>query len=259
MISRGLPLLFVFGLAQVALGAPEASKEAEAPVRVSGKGIYRHIICDPAHLELWWKGQKDDILRTFAAVDRELGIQNRRPVFLMNGGIFEPGGVPSGLLVIGGKELRPINLRDGKGNFFLKPSGVFYIAHGRAGVIPSTSYGKLGAKCQLAVQSGPMLLVDGKTHHAFREGSKNQLHRNGVGVDAKGRIHFLMTEPRGKTARKVNLWGFADAFRKLGCQNALFLDGDISQCFIRGGRGNLKSNRFGSIFAVSEKIEEVTP
>ena len=64
-----------------------------------------------------------------------------------------------------------------------------------------------------------------------------------------------MTDPKGKVSR-VNLWGFADAFRSLGCKNALFLDGDISQCYVRGKIGNFESNRFGSIFAISEALEE---
>jgi uncharacterized protein YigE (DUF2233 family) len=258
MISRALVFLLFAGGAHAAPEEPVGKDASGHSVRVLPNAFYRHISCDAADLELWWKGREGDVLRTFPAVDRELRARHRRPVLLMNGGIFEPGGIPSGLLVIGGKELRPINLRDGKGNFFLKPSGVFYVSKGRAGVIQSEKYGRLGGRPQLAVQSGPMLLIDGKTHPAFREGSKNRLHRNGVGVDGKGRIHFLMTDSQAKVT-KVNLWDFADAFRKLGCQNALFLDGDISQCFIRGGQGNLKSNRFGSIFAVSEKIEEVTP
>ena len=259
MTSRVLALLLSFGCVSAAPEVRRDEEEAEPAVQLLSTGLFRHFICRPSALELWWKGEQGDVLRTFAAVDRELQARQRRPVFLMNGGIFEPGGIPSGLLVIGGKELRPINLKNGKGNFFLKPTGVFFISKGRAGVVQSERYGQLAGQPRLAVQSGPMLLIDGKTHPAFREGSKNQLHRNGVGVDAKGRIHFLMTEPRGKTARKVNLWDFAEAFRALGCQNALFLDGDISQSFIRGGEGSLKSNLFGSIFAISEKIDASAP
>ncbi len=51
----------------------------------------------------------------------------RHVEFMMNGGIFEGDGVPSGLLVIDGKTVRPLNKSDGSGNFYLKPNGVFYV------------------------------------------------------------------------------------------------------------------------------------
>lgn len=58
-------------------------------------------------------------------------------VAVMNGGIFEPGFVPSGLLVQDGVELTPINRNNGEGNFFLKPNGVFLPGPKGAAVITS--------------------------------------------------------------------------------------------------------------------------
>ena len=55
----------------------------------------------------------------------------------------------------------------------------------------------------------------------FKEDSKWRLHRNGVGIDKDGGVLFVMTE--FGSAKKPNLWEFADVFRRLGCRDALFL------------------------------------
>lgn len=47
--------------------------------------------------------------------------------FFMSAGIFEAGGIPSGLHVESAKCLHPLHLADAPGNFFLKPNGVFRI------------------------------------------------------------------------------------------------------------------------------------
>ena len=79
---------------------------------------------------------------------------------------------------------------------------------------------------QLATQSGPLLVIDGKLHPAFREGSDSWLFRNGVGVISPKRVVFAISnEP-------VNFHEFARLFRdSLGCSNALFLDGTISSLY----------------------------
>jgi uncharacterized protein YigE (DUF2233 family) len=70
-----------------------------------------------------------------------------------------------------------------------------------------------------ATQSGPMLVIDGAIHPAFIEGSSDRKMRNGVGVSGDA-VHFVITE------RRVNFHDFARFFsEKLGCANALFLDG----------------------------------
>jgi uncharacterized protein YigE (DUF2233 family) len=92
-----------------------------------------------------------------------------------------------------------------------------------------------------------MLLIDGKRHPAFKEGSANKLHRNGVGVDGQGRVVFAITAP----GQMVNLWDFAGLFTQLGCRNALFLDGDISAMAVNPTQ-SVESNSFGAMFVVVE-------
>jgi uncharacterized protein YigE (DUF2233 family) len=226
----------------------------------------------PGELTLHWKGADGQPMRTFAAVEAHLRGLGREPEFLMNAGIFEPGGVPSGLHVEDGRELNPLNLADGAGNFYLKPNGVFFVDRDGAHVVTSEAYAALnpGPQPRFALQSGPMLLIGGKSHPAFQPQSDNRLHRNGVGVLADGRVVFVMTDLSRGT--RINLYGFAMLFRELGCRDALFLDGDLSQMALRregrldlvdapgGARRELApgveaGNHFGAVLAVAKDQE----
>ena len=214
-------------------------------------GVKYHVLFTaPRNLRMVWKGRDGQPLRLFSAAAQHLESEGFRVLTLMNGGIFEPGGIPSGLVVIDGKEERPVNRAEGKGNFFLQPNGVFFIGNRGAGVRRTDEWPPADVSVSLAVQSGPLLLRADQIHPEFKAASENRLHRNGIGVDKVGRVVLLMTD--GNSAKFPNLHEFALAFRQLGCADALFLDGDISQ--MRSGEDMRRlSNRFGSIIAVVEK------
>ena len=73
--------------------------------------------------------------------------------------------------------------------------------------------------------------------------------RNGVGVSKTGMVIFAITDFHSSKLPK--LYEFSQLFRSLGCEDALFLDGNLSQ--MKSGEDITKSiNHFGSIIAVSE-------
>jgi len=45
----------------------------------------------------------------------------------MNAGMYEADQSPLGLFIVDGRVARPLNLRSGSGNFYLKPNGVFWV------------------------------------------------------------------------------------------------------------------------------------
>lgn len=216
--------------------------------RVRVAGFDCHVVrARPGEVSILWKGADGELLRTFSAARRHLDREGTPPQVLMNGGIFEPGGIPSGLLVQGGVERHPVNRADGRGNFFLKPNGILVIGSAAARVIDTAEYPLPDFEVRDAVQSGPLLLRGDRIHPAFRAGSESRLHRNGVGVDAAGRLVFVMTERNAD--RHPNLHEFAGIFRELDCRDALFLDGDISQ-MRPAAELDRPSNRFGTILAI---------
>ena len=224
------------------------------PETVTRDGV-RYFVwkAKPENVRVVWKNDAGKQLPDLPAARAFLEGKNEKPLMLMNGGIFEPGGIPSGLLVQNGKELRPVNRRDGEGNFFLKPNGIFLISDKGARVIETGKWPLGGEKISYAVQSGPLLLENGKIHPAFNKDSKSWLLRNGVGVAGDGTVIFAISDSKG--GKDPNLYGFADLFISLGCKDALYLDGVISQ--MRSGNDlNKASSRFGSVIAVVEGVED---
>lgn len=166
-----------------------------------------------------WKRADGSAYRTIAALRRE----HPEAELATNGGIFGKDSAPLGLYVEDGKEIVPLNVGEGEGNFHLKPNGVFVVADdGKASVAETSAFAKAGVR--FAVQSGPMLVIKGKVNAAFDPNSNNRRVRSGVGVRADGVVCFAMSEGF------VSFHEFAVLFRDgLECPNALFLDGDLSQ------------------------------
>jgi uncharacterized protein YigE (DUF2233 family) len=130
---------------------------AMAGVKVAGGVKYHVVEARPEQVRVVWKDGEGRQLRTFPEVVAFLESRGEKVAMLMNGGIFEPGGVPSGLLVQDGKELCPVNRRRGRGNFYLQPNGVFYVGGSGAGVVRTDEWPVAG-EVRCAVQSGPLLM-----------------------------------------------------------------------------------------------------
>ncbi len=176
---------------------------------------------DKLHLFLLDSGGQ--YFKSFEGIDRALAPRGERLLFGMNAGMYHPGLRPVGWFVTGGLELAPITLADGEGNFFLKPNGVFVITANGARILESSRAAALNEKVELATQSGPLLVIGGQIHPAFKPQSDSALFRNGVGVASPNEVVFAISEG------PVNFHQFATLFRDaLHCPDALFLDGTIS-------------------------------
>jgi len=188
-----------------------------------------YTVCsfDPGRddIRMFW-GDEGRPLNTFEALSEALTAEGRTLEFAINGGMYGDDFSPTGLYVEDGKEVAAVNTKTVTGepqdipNFYKKPNGVFFLAGRSAGVMTTDAWIASPPSATFATQSGPMLVIDGKIHPAFIENSTDRKDRDGVGVDASGKVHFVITEDR------VNFHAFARFFRDgLGCDNALFLDG----------------------------------
>lgn len=197
------------------------------PTLFDSQGRYAVLEVQPRQVHLVWKDDNDEPLRQLEAARQQVEGSGQKVLAVMNAGIYTPSLAPAGLHIEQGQELSPINLRDGEGNFQLLPNGVFYINGDTANVTESNVFEELrndqGLSPELAVQSGPQLLIDRKIHPEFSATSTSKFLRNGVGVTESGQLLFLnANEP-------VSLWEFANEFRNMGAVNALYLDGSISR------------------------------
>lgn len=184
----------------------------------------------------------------FSGVEADLTRQGLTLAFAMNAGMFQPDLSPVGLYVEAGEQVAPIVTSDGPGNFGLLPNGVFCIG-ARFSVVESRRFAKKNPECDYASQSGPMLVIDGKTHPLFRPASDSLYIRNGVGVSADGRTAWFAISDR-----VVNFDTFARFFRDgLGAPNALYFDGSVSRLYAP------ELGRSGAGFQIGPMVGLVVP
>ncbi len=160
----------------------------------------------------------------FTMMDRALADQGLTLAFAMNAGMYHNDRRPVGLYVENGQETTPLQTRASPGNFGLLPNGVFCIGDSGAQVIETRAFAARLPDCRFATQSGPMLVIDGALHPRFLVDASSRNIRNGVGVDATGRVHFAISDAR------VTFHQFGRLFRDvLATPQALYLDGSISR------------------------------
>ena len=205
------------------------------------------INLNQTQLNLYWKMPTGEKFINFGALKLWLESKKQTLIFATNAGIYEPGYIPTGLHVESGCELVPLNLADGYGNFFLKPNAVFYISEKGAGIVESTKWIDVVENILIASQSGPALIINGKIHSRFKEESNSRRIRSGAGVIDTNRIVFAISK------EELNLYEFAMFFKGyFGCNDALYLDGVISEMYCTElGRNDL-FGQFAGIFAITE-------
>lgn len=196
-------------------------------------------------LKLYWKDDQQEIFKSIQNLKSWLDRKHKKLVFAMNAGMYKKDNSPQGLFIENRKLVTALDTTGGAGNFYLKPNGVFYIRVDNLPVICSATKFINNGKLKYATQSGPMLVIDGQIHSAFKEGSANLNIRNGVGILPDNRIVFVMSK------KEVNFYDFAKYFKNLGCKNALYLDGLVSRAYLPEKNWKQTDGNFGVIIGVT--------
>ncbi|SFR36649.1 phosphodiester glycosidase family protein [Litoreibacter janthinus] len=181
---------------------------------------------NPSTLNLWLRDNDDQVVGEFFSLREMLAEEGKTLTFAMNGGMYHEDRRAVGLFISSFQEQARLVTREGPGNFGLLPNGVYCVEDGTARVIESRKFAAKPPACRIATQSGPMLVIDGALHPRFTPQSTSRKRRNGVGVDGKGRSHFVISNGI------VRFHDMATLFRDvLDSPNALFLDGTVSRLF----------------------------
>ena len=100
----------------------------------------------------------------------------------------------------------------------MEPNGMFYVAGERAGVLETGAYLRKQLHPDMATQSGPMLVINGRLHPRFVHANVSLKQRSGMGIrDAQTLVFAISDNP-------VSFAAFARLFRdRTKCDNALFL------------------------------------
>ena len=177
--------------------------------------------------------------------------QGRRPLFATNAGIYTEDRRPLGLHVEAGVHHRAINRANGEGNFYLLPNGVFGIGPDGAAVRETSEVTTDPVAWTLATQSGPLLLRDQTIHPRFLPDSRSRKTRSWIGVVDASHIVLAVSLDR------VRFYDTATFARDgMGCTDALYLDGSISE-YWTPQRARVEGDRkgYGGILVVSVPAE----
>ncbi len=204
---------------------PTATQVASACENVEFEGAQlTHCVADPAkhRISTALAAEGGTPFRSLKAFSQ--AVDGTNVVFAMNAGMYDGDGKPIGYYVEDSDRLKELNRADGPGNFHLKPNGVFFGSGGTWRVMSADDfYAQIGDRPEFGTQSGPMLVVGGKLHPEISHDGPSKATRNGVGVDAAGKAHFVIANT------PLSFGVLARYFRdELNTPNALFLDGNVS-------------------------------
>lgn len=200
-------------------------------------------------LKFYYQNEDGINFGNFKTLKQKLSQQNQELVFAMNGGMYLKDGSPQGLFIENGITTKQIDTtKEAYGNFYLQPNGIFYLTKDHKGFISKTTDFKSNSNITFATQSGPMLVIDGEIHPVFVKGSKNLHIRNGVGILPNGTLLFAMSKDL------ITLYDFAEFFKSLGCQNALYLDGFVSRTYLPKKKWEQLDGNFGVIIGETKNL-----
>jgi len=241
-------------------GSPraEAPSPSPSPTQTNGPSACRavvfedvpltHCTADPAQHSIGMANLGTDkqpfgSLSAFAA-----SVDPATIAFAVNGGMYGDDLKPIGYYVQNGERLGELNRNTGEGNFYMKPNGVFFGTGGKWRVLGSnTFFETVGDRPEFGTQSGPLLLIDGKLHPEIQDDGPSKAIRNGVGVDASGKAHFVISDA------PVSFGQLARYFRDVvKVSNALYLDGQVSSVWDPAS-GRLDKGRVGPIIVVTKR------
>ena len=200
-------------------------------------------------IKFYWKDDKQENFKSILNLRSWLDNKNQKLLFAMNGGMYKQDNSPQGLFIENQITVTPLDTARGNGNFYLKPNGVFYITTNNIPFICRTTNFTDNGQIKYATQSGPMLVIDGQIHPAFKEGSTNLNIRNGVGILPDDKIIFAMSK------KEINFYDFANYFKSLGCKNALYLDGLVSRTYLPEKEWTQTDGNFGVIIGVTKRSD----
>jgi uncharacterized protein YigE (DUF2233 family) len=240
-----LILLACAGTPNPASAAPESACE---PLNYQEHAF---VVCSfdmrKTAMRLFLRSPQGEVYGGFDRLASDLAKSGAELTFAMNGGMYDPDYEPVGLYIEDGKVLHPANRRDGAGNFHLKPNGVFWVGKGTAGVSETGRFTARPPKALFATQSGPMLVIAGRIHPKIHGEGTSRKIRNGVGISGHLARFAISDEP-------VTFYEFASLFKdRLGCSDALFLDGSISSIYAPALGRNDRFRPMGPIIGVIEQ------
>ena len=202
-------------------------------------------------IALYWQDEAGKNYYSFRSVMKQAKKQGKNIVMLTNGAIYDQEFRPAGLWIEQGKLLKKVNRNKAKGNFHIEPAAVFYILGNQAKLVSLDTWEKQNIQADYALQAAPMLLIAGKINLRFRPKIYSPYSRNGLCTTRDNQVYFVITDT-DKTPQDdlPNFYDFAESLQKLGCHQAVYLDGSISHLWSKNYSSLFHLRSFAGIIAV---------
>ncbi|MFK8101929.1 MAG: phosphodiester glycosidase family protein [Saprospiraceae bacterium] len=234
------------------------------PLKKGNDSIYFDVYfvdLDHSELNFYHEKPSGEKIKNIKTLKTFLESGKQKLLFATNGGMFNPEYEPVGFYLENGIEKYPLNLKKGGNkftNFYdLAPNGVFYIQQdNKCGIVPRHTFTKV-ENVKHATQSAPMLIVNKEINKKFNSKSKSVNIRNGVGVTKKNGIMDKFELMFAISNTKVSFHDFSRIFLYYGCEQALYLDGYVSEMYVPDTKNTARTmtqNDFALMIGVTENF-----
>lgn len=209
-------------------------------------GIYQPNL-DQEEIVSFYKNQDGEHYITLQDAIKAQQQNNTDILFLMNGGIYTDQYHPGGLYIENHQLIQKINLNKGRDNFHTQPNGVFYMQHGKPYIVKSQDF-TYDETISTAIQSGPLLMNNGKIYSHFTNKSTSKYVRNAVCIDKDQQVYFA------QSFNPSNMYQFAKALKdRLSCDTLLYLDGFLSNMIDKKGQKEEQIRPFVTMIGTKPK------
>lgn len=203
--------------------------------RATYQGVeYRIFSAATAQMRLLWRDAGGKNYANLRAAAAALTARGETPLMLMNAGIYSEDYQPAGLWIEGGREMKGLNRSSGSGNFHIQPNGVLWFDAAGAGIVSTEDWAAAPRPAAYALQSGPMMLIDGRINPRFIKGLSSPHKRNAACIAEDGSLYFVISSAHSRDSEWPSFYRMSEALLSFGCRQALYLDGTISHYYAPG-------------------------
>jgi uncharacterized protein YigE (DUF2233 family) len=126
MVAQVIKLHFLLALVVCLMSCNDSAVATKQVASSSAPAFISYKIkAKQKDIRLYWQDDKGINFKSIQNLKNYLDTQHKVLRFAMNGGMYKPDYTAQGLFVQNGHMVSALDTADGKGNFYLKPNGVF--------------------------------------------------------------------------------------------------------------------------------------
>lgn len=184
--------------------------------------LYRHVTIKRNLTNKGIKEFKKEIKENPLIFNEHPVFASKEEYFAINAAMYTDDQLPPGLTINKRKVLKPINTQKGAGNFFEPgPNGILLIDSASVEILETAKYNS-NQTPYFALQSGPMLIINGVINPNLNQASTNFQIRSAVGIVDSGASKKLVFVSSNSEVSFFELASYL--YEKFNCVDAIHLE-----------------------------------